>query len=93
MSWIKRLFKRERNKGYCPPRARTLYDFLTIYTSAKHEKDAMWNFVRHHADCEDIPRLPSKKLMRQYGIYPAECNGFAWYLLEKWSEGKIEIKP
>lgn len=88
-NWFQRLFKSE----YHEPRKRTLYDFLTMYTEAYHEQRAMRGFIFEvtRNNCEDLSRLPSKRLLKRHSIYGYNCNGLAWYLLEKYSEGKITI--
>ncbi|HEX6171329.1 MAG TPA: hypothetical protein VFZ33_16695 [Chitinophagaceae bacterium] len=89
-NWIQRLFSRD---DMYRPRARTIYDFLTMYVEARHEQRAMrgfiWDITRNN--CEGVGRMPSKKIWRRYGIDVGSCNGLAWYLLEKYSEGKITI--
>lgn len=89
-NWFQRLFNRDDHR---PPK-RSLYDFLTMYTEAYHEQRTMRGFIwkATRNNCEDLMRLPSKKLLRSYGLDISKCNGLAWYLLEKYSEGKITIQ-
>lgn len=93
MNWFKRLFKKEGDDRY-RPRVRTLFDFLTMYSEAYHEHRVMHGFIHQISrdNCEDLIRLPSKNLLRRYSVRIENCNGLAWWLLEKYSEGKITIK-
>lgn len=93
MNWFKRLFKK-KDEDY-RPRVRTLYDFLTEYAEAKHEHRQMRAFSREAmVKMDDLctPKEPSKRLIRKNGLSYPNCNLFAWYLLEKYSEGKIKIE-
>lgn len=93
MNWFTKLFRKKDDDRY-RPRVRTLYDFLTRYQEAYHHYRCMRGFENDitRNNCSDIMKMPSKKVMRRYTISPEFCNGLAWYLLEKYSEGKLKIE-
>lgn len=81
-SW---LFKKK------PKRVKTLYDFLKSYSDAHREFYGMHGYIHENSQCNDFTKYPSKKIIRRYTL-DMDCNGLAWYLLEKYFEGKIKIE-
>jgi hypothetical protein len=75
------------------------YDkILKGYTDSKKELNAMAHYIWENGskDCslDVLNKCPSnyKLLRNRYGINVRYNVGFAWYLLEKFFDGKIKIE-
>lgn len=67
----------------------TIAGILTDHINAKKEMDAMFNYWDEHLKCDELPQ-PSKALRKRYGRKTIR-HALAWYLLEKYFEGKVVI--
>lgn len=91
MNWLKRIFKKRQDDFR--PKVKNLYDFAMSLSEAKHEQRVMRGFIKEIlvSNCSYIEKIPSKKILLRYNLSIENCNLLAWYLLEKYSEGKITI--
>lgn len=72
-----------------------LHSILTHYINSEHELSALNRYcreiIRDKESCHLLNVWPSKRVIIRYGISPWSCR-LAWYLLEQYEKGNIEIK-
>lgn len=64
------------------------------YTNAEHEWSSMLNFIRENChNCDERFMDPPKYLRIRYGLsYEWRTVGLAWFLLDEYFKGNIQIK-
>lgn len=86
MNWFRRIFSKNRTSRT------TLGDVAMMFISAEKEVNDMACFIWENAGCDLLDKGPSKNLKKRYSSIRKGSLPLAWYLLEKYFEGKIEIK-
>lgn len=76
-------------KDYKPPR-KTLWHFFWYFVNLYKESESMFGYMRENWNvCEDMQKLPSKKILKRYNIKYDQSNLFLWWLLEQYFEGNL----
>lgn len=91
ITWLKKIFK-IGPKRY-EPKIYGLYPILNRYIMCEREHNAMHGYIWENSGCDAFNKMPSKKLLvKRYGLSYENSNNLAWYLLEQYFKGNIEIK-
>lgn len=84
-NWFQRLFKTDRPKSIL-----TVGRFLWALYYARKEQTDLHGYVRENINsCDDMVKLPSKKIIKRYNMRDEEINGFVWHILEEYFEGRL----
>lgn len=84
-NWFQRLFNSDRPKSIL-----TVGRFLWALHYARKEHIDLSGYIRENmTSCEDMMKLPSKKLIKRYNMHYENINGFAWHILEEYFEGRL----
>lgn len=87
MNFIQRFFSKRRFKS------KSLGDVALMYIKSEREINSMHNFIHeNYRDCGDLNIGPSKKILKRYRLRSIGHVGLAWFLMEKYFEGKITIQ-
>lgn len=83
-NWFQRLFNSDRPKSI-----RTVGRFLWMLYYARKEQIDLQGYIREMLSCEDMMKLPSKKLIKRYNMHYEDINVFVWHILEEYFEGRL----